>query len=71
MLQNAYIRAKIGADTAENKRNFAENLLKIGNYPIRGQYPTVGSPQRSQRSVLQARPRTRAYVGSPTQRSTK
>ena len=25
--------AKIGADTAENERNFAENLPKIGNYP--------------------------------------
>ena len=26
MLQNAYLLAKIGADTAENERNFAENL---------------------------------------------
>ena len=25
MLQNAYLLAKIGADTAENERNFAEN----------------------------------------------
>ena len=33
MLQNAYFLAKIGADTAENERNFAENLPKIGNYP--------------------------------------
>ena len=33
MLQNAYLFAKIGADTAENERNFAENLQKIGNYP--------------------------------------
>ena len=33
MLQNAYFLAKIGADTAENERNFAENLAKIGNYP--------------------------------------
>ena len=32
MLQNAYLLAKIGADTAENDRNFAENLPKIGNY---------------------------------------
>ena len=33
MLQNAYLvylLAKIGADTAENERNFAENLPKIG-----------------------------------------
>ena len=33
MLKNAYLVAKIGADTAENERNFAENLPKIGNYP--------------------------------------
>ena len=33
MLQNAYCLAKIGADTAENDRNFAENLPKIGNNP--------------------------------------
>ena len=28
MLQNAYLLAKIGADTAENERNFAQNLPK-------------------------------------------
>ena len=33
MLQNAYLPAKIGVDTAENERNFAENLRKFGNYP--------------------------------------
>ena len=33
MLQNAYLLAKIGADTAENERNFAENLPKIGKCP--------------------------------------
>ena len=33
MLQNAYLLAKIGADTAENERNFAEILPQIGNYP--------------------------------------
>ena len=33
MQQNAYLLAKIGADTAENERNFAEKLPKIGNYP--------------------------------------
>ena len=33
MLQNAYFLAKIGADTAENERNFAENLPKIGHSP--------------------------------------
>ena len=33
MLQNAYLLAKIGADTAENERHIAENLPKIGNSP--------------------------------------
>ena len=33
MLQNAYLLAKIGSDTAENERNLAEVLPKIGNYP--------------------------------------
>ena len=33
MLSNAYLLAKIGADAAENERNFAEILPKIGNYP--------------------------------------
>ena len=31
LLQNAYLLAKIGADTAENERNFAENLPKLTN----------------------------------------
>ena len=29
MLQNAYLLAKIGADTAENERNFAKILTKL------------------------------------------
>ena len=33
MLRNAYLLAKIGADTAENERNYAKTLPKIGNYP--------------------------------------
>ena len=33
MLQNAYLLAKIDADTAENEQHFAEILPKIGNYP--------------------------------------
>ena len=33
MLQNAYLVAEIGADTAENERHFAENLPTTGNYP--------------------------------------
>ena len=47
MLKNPYLLAKIGADTAENERNFAENLPRIGNYPT-GPLPygssTRGSP---------------------------
>ena len=33
MLQNAYLLAKIGADTAENERSFAEYLPEIANCP--------------------------------------
>jgi len=33
MLQNAYLLAKIGADTAENEQHFAEIWPKTGNYP--------------------------------------
>ena len=33
MLENAYLLAKIGADTAENERNFAENLRNCENLP--------------------------------------
>ena len=57
MLKNAYLLAKIGADTAENERNFAENLPKIGNYPT-GPLPYVlsrrrrGSAQRAHHSSL-------------------
>ena len=32
MLNNAYLLAKIGADTAENERNFAEILPKISRH---------------------------------------
>ena len=34
MQKNAYLLLKMGADTAENERNFAQILPKIGNYPI-------------------------------------
>ena len=39
MLQNAYFLAKIGADTAENERNFTEILPKLGT-TLRVHYPT-------------------------------
>ena len=38
---NTYFLAKIGVDTAENERNSAENLPKIGNYPT-GPLPRLG-----------------------------
>ena len=43
MLKNAYLLAKIGADTAENDRFFAENLPKIGNDPT-GRLPYYPVP---------------------------
>ena len=36
MLENAYLVAKIGADTAENEQTVAEILPKIGNVHPRG-----------------------------------
>ena len=41
MLKNAYLLAKIGADTAENERHFAENLPKIGSSAASTQAPVV------------------------------
>ena len=73
MLQNAYFLAKTGADTAENERNFAENLPKTGNYPT-GPGTARGTPRRRPRGAPPRRgargrrgtPRTRrsptAYV---------
>ena len=46
MLQNAYLLAKIGADTAEHERNFAEILPKIGNYPTGPRVRTPAAPPR-------------------------
>ena len=36
MLQNAYLLAKIGADTAENEQHFAENLPIGRRVVVRG-----------------------------------
>ena len=33
MLYNAYLLAKIGADTAKNEQHFAKILPKTGNFP--------------------------------------
>ena len=38
MRKNAYLLAKIGADTAENKRTFAENFSKLAMDDLREQY---------------------------------
>ena len=48
MLKNAYLLAKIGADTAENEQHFVENLPKIGNY-------RTGPPGRGLRVRREAR----------------
>ena len=42
MLKNTCLLAKIGADAAENERDFAEILPKIGNYPP-GPLPILGT----------------------------
>ena len=51
MLQNAYLLAKIGADTAENEQHFAENLPKIGNYPTGPSAASRRGPLRTLRPV--------------------
>ena len=69
MLQNAYLVAKIGADTAENEQHFAEILPTDAlwrlshNNVYHGRRPPVTPP----RAGLQGD--APAYVGSPTQLS--
>ena len=46
MLQNAYFLAKIGADTAENEKHFAEILPKTSKYPT-GRRATQTAPRES------------------------
>ena len=46
MLQNAYLIAKIGADTAENEHHFAE-ILPIGRRVAEGE---AGGPRRGERA---------------------
>ena len=59
MLQNAYFLAKIGADTAENERNFAENLPKICNYPT-GPLPLSAAATSRRGAGVEARAPERA-----------
>ena len=53
MQKNAYLLAKIGADTSENERKLAEMLPKIGNYPP-GPLPSDTPP-----ATMKASPRLR------------
>ena len=54
MLQNAYILAKIGADTAENEQHFAEILPKTGNYlRVRTYQPPLSSSAGDVLQLLQ------------------
>ena len=61
MLQNAYLLAKIGADTAENERNFAENLPRIGNYPTG---PATHASPQGRPGREGPGPRRRNFVGA-------
>ena len=47
MLKNAYLLAKIGADTAENERNFAENFAKNWQLPYGASASSRGSSTAS------------------------
>ena len=49
-LSNAYFLAKIGADTAENERNFAKILTKIGNCPTGSDDPRLRDGPRDVRA---------------------
>ena len=61
MLQNACLLAKIGADTAENERNFAGHLPTIGTYPTGplppGPLSPTATPRRSGPRGAGGRPR--------------
>ena len=66
MLENVYLLAKIGADTAENERHVAEILPKICNYPtgpalrLRARRSTSGAcADRGSELPLQRRDATR------------
>ena len=64
MLQNAYFLAKIGADTAENERKFAENLPKIGNYPTGPRRLSPSSVRSSRAQPGAARYRVASVTGT-------
>ena len=48
MLENAYLLAKIGADTAQNERSFAENVPKFGSVRhVGGSAPSLSRGDQS------------------------
>ena len=66
MLQDAYIIAKIGADTAENERNFAEILPKIRKIRNHRTGTPSGARSAKQGAMAQASLRTRQPVSAPS-----
>ena len=67
MLQNAYFLAKIGADTAENERHFAE-ILPIGRRVAdRGEH-VAAEAFRAARRRPGARAAARAATAAPPRR---
>ena len=65
MLQNAYLLAKIGADTAENEQEFAEILPKIGGVPNRCPAPKEAYSSASwEGAVPRAVQRTIAHLAA-------
>ena len=67
MLTNAYLLAKIGADTAENEQHFAEILPKTGNSsaPSSSMMPRSSSESGSSRRKRQAAARRWSCVCVP------
>ena len=65
MLKNAYFLAKIGADTAENERNFAKNWqLPYGSAAAADPGAEVRPPGRPRCRALGAAPRHRCQKNS-------
>ena len=77
MLKNAYLLAKIGADTAENEGNLAEILPKFGNYPTGPQVNTTvreqmkPKKQRTGAAVAIAVSRSATAAGAVSRSATK
>ena len=55
MLQNAHLLAKIGADTAENERKFAENMRERASAPANLLLRALAGGPRGQRGGCSAR----------------